>query len=437
MSELEHSILGAVLVDNSYWEDVQELRGHLVYPYHPIVEAMQCLNVRGLPIDLVSLKNQLVTTGNVEASGGIAFVASLIDGLHPLSKETVKGWAAQIKMASKLRRLAQEAEKLVAATKDPTRSLESIVGQFQAAAFDSDPGGIQGRSFTPYDLRKATEAEWDRLASPDGMAGYSYGIPALDQLTSGIQVGQSIIIGARPGVGKSSLALQIADRVACAGHTVSFFSMEMEAGQLSMIRACAKAKVTRGQVAVLPPTHDYMKDFLKAIHEQAETPLFVDQPGTNTLAAIKARASRIKAEHGLGLIVIDYLQLMSGDNGRGATRNDELTVISRGIKQMARELGCAVITCAQLNRQASGPAAEPHLGHLRDSGAIEADADVVLLLKPIAEVTNPANRTAPIQVDALVEKNRTGARGVVELTFVGKYQTFIPRDTFDEDGEYL
>lgn len=425
MSDLERAALGAVLIDPTHWAEVQELRGHLLYPYHPIFEGIHSLHSLGIPIDIVSLKNQLVTTDTLLLSGGIGLVAGLVDGIPPISKEILSGWVSQIQMASRRRRLAQEAHRLVSATEDHTRTLESLLSQFEAAAFDHDPGNLSGRSYSPYDLRKATADEVDRIASSDGMAGYSYGIPILDELTSGIQVGQSIVLGARPSVGKSSLALQVADVVAFAGHTVAFFSMEMEAGQLSLIRACARARVTKYAVSTLPPSHPSKQQLLQAMNEQAETPLFVDKVATNTLSAIKARASRIKAEFGLGLIVIDYLQLMTGDNGRGGTRNEELTVISRNIKRMASDLGCAVLTCAQLNRQAAGHTTEPHMGHLRDSGAIEADADVVILLHRVSEAFD---RTLPVEVDAIVEKNRTGACGRVPLTFEGKFQTFSPRE---------
>ena len=431
MSDIERAVLGAVIVDSRHWAEVQELRGHLVYPYHPIFEGLQTLSDRGLPLDLVSLKNHLVATDTLSTSGGIEFVAGLIEGLPPLRRETISGWVEQIKTASRIRRMAQEASKLVEATKDASRSLESLLGQFQAAAYDCDPGTLSGRLYGPKELRRATAEEMDRIASHDGMAGYSYGIPDIDSLTSGLQAGQSIVLGARPSVGKSSLALQIADHVAFAGGTVAFFSLEMEAGQLSLIRACARARVTKYHVSTLPADHPWIQRLTLAINEQAETPLYVDKLATNTLSAIKARASRIKAEHGLALIVIDYLQLLSGDTGsKGGTRNEELSVISRGIKRMAGDLGCAVITCAQLNRQAAGPSAEPHMGNLRDSGAIEADADVVILLNRIGA---GLDRTLPVAVDAIVEKNRTGAVGIVPLMFEGKFQTFTPRT----EGEYL
>lgn len=424
MSDLERSVLGAVIVDNRRWPDIEDLNGHLLYPWQGIYSGMRSLVTRGLPIDLVSLKNHLVNTDTLNSCGGISLISGLTDGLPPISPEILNGWVKQIRMASRLRRMAQEAKKLLDATQDPTKTVEELVGQFQAAAFDSDPGNLSGRSYSPIDLRAEASREIDRISRNGGLAGHSYGIPDLDGLTGGLQPGQSIVIGARPSVGKSSLALQIADHVACAGQTVAFFSLEMEAAQLSLIRAKATAQVTSHNIINLRDDHPSIQRLFATINKQAETPLYVEKVHTPTVSAIKARASRIKAEHGLGLIVVDYLQLMTGEN-KTANRNEELTIISRGLKQMATDLSVPILICAQLNRQAAGSSDKPQLSHLRDSGAIEADADVVILLHRIVPT---ADRTLPLDVDAIVEKNRTGSCGTVMLTFVGKYQTFVPRE---------
>jgi replicative DNA helicase len=427
VSEFQRSALGACLVDGAtFGYLVENLRAeHFTGRFRPVFLAMKALADRGHEVELVGLKNQLVVTGNLEAAGGIPAVASLVDGLPKVSKDILAGWVEQIKEASRRRRLAQEAARLVEATSDPMADSATLLSQFQAAAFGLEAGTISGRSFGPNDLRREASAAIDRLADGGGMIGIPSGLDGLDEMTMGFQPGQYIAIGARPSVGKSSLALQMASHAADLGHTVVFFSLEMEARELALIRACGEAQVSKYVIQASRGNAPVMDRLFAAVHRQATTPLHVEKLAMPSLGPIRARAARIKAEHGLGMVVVDYVQLMRSEGKSRANRNEELTEISAGLKAMAGDLGVPILVAAQLNRQAAGSDNErPRLSHFRDSGSLEADCDVAILLH---RCDPKAERINPVAVDLIIEKNRTGMCGVVPTMFVGKHHRFEPR----------
>lgn len=432
MTDPERALLGACLVDGArFGLVVESLRSdHFTGPSRAIFLGMKALSEKGHDVELVGLKNHLVQTGTLDSAGGLVAVAGLTDGIPRVSKETLNGWIEQIREAARLRRLSQEARRLVDATNDPSQDSKSLLAQFQAAAFHLDAGTISGRSFGPNDLRREAAAAIDRLADGDGLVGIPSGIDALDRMTMGFQPGQYIAVGARPSVGKTSLALQFADHAANLGHTVAFFSLEMEARELALIRACGESQVSKYVIQASRGEAPVMDRLFAAVHRQAGTPLHVEKLAMPSLGPIRARAARIKAEHGLGMVVIDYVQLMRSETKGRANRNEELTEISAGLKAMAGDLGVPIIVAAQLNRQAAGSENErPRLSHFRDSGSLEADCDIAILLH---RIDAKADRTQPVAVDLIVEKNRTGTCGPVPTMFVGKFHRFEERHDEDE-----
>lgn len=427
MIDFERAILGACLLDSTNFAAVcDRLRAdHFTPEARAVWVAMRSMQDAGQPIELIGLKNRLVVTDTLALAGGIASVASLVDGLPKISRDVLIAWADSVREAGRRRRLAQETRNLAEATQDLTLTSGDLLARLQATAFDLDTGLVNGTSFGPLDLRKEAAAMIDEMATAqDGVVGIPSGLVELDRLTGGFRPGQYVAIGARPSVGKSSLALQIADHAANLGHTVAFFSLEMEARSLALIRACAEAQVSRFQVQVTKGEGPHMDRLFSALHRQSETPFYVEKLSSPSLGPVRARAARLKAEHGLGLVVLDYLQLMRSESKR-SNRNEEITEISSGLKSMAGALGCPVIVCAQLNREASSKEnPRPRLSHFRDSGSIEADADVAILLHRRNE---NADRTIPVDVDLIVDKNREGSCGDVPCSFVGKYQRFEPR----------
>lgn len=427
MIDFERAVLGACLVDPANFGVISErLRAdHFTAPGRAVFCAMRSMQELGQPIELISLKNRLMVTETLEIAGGIAAVAGLSDGLPKISRDVLLAWVAEVREAGRRRRLAQETRSVLEASEDMSLTSGDLLARLQAVAFDLDTGTVNGQSFGPSELRREAGLLIDEMAkAEDGIIGIPSGIPELDKLTGGFRPGQYVALGARPSVGKSSLALQIADHAANLGKPVAFFSLEMEARSLALIRACGESQVSKFQIQVTRGEGPHMERLYRAIHRQAETPMYVEKLSSPSLGPIRSRAARIKAEHGLGLVVIDYLQLMRSESKR-SNRNEEITEISSGIKAMAGVLGCPVIVCAQLNREAADKTnTRPRLSQFRDSGSIEADADVAILLHRVNEA---ADRTIPVDVDLIVDKNREGSCGDVQCSFVGKYQRFEPR----------
>lgn len=420
MIGFEKVLLGACLIDptGTFSFVVERLRADHFTPIgRSIFAGMKALLERGEPIDRASLRSQL--SGSPDA---LPAISTLGEEIPVIKRANVEAWADHVKDAGRKRRILAETARIASAGSDDTLKANALLGQLQALAFDLDGGSLSGTSFDPYALRKEASRAIDEIvASASGIIGVPSGFPALDAMTGGFRPGQYVAIGARPSVGKSSLALQIADHAATLGHVVAFFSLEMEASELALIRACGEAQVSKYLVQVTRGNHPSMPRLYAAIHRQAETPLYVEKLSTPSLGPIRARAARIKAEKGLGLIVLDYLQLMRSEKNR-SNRNEELSEISAGLKGMASALGVPIIVCAQLNRQAAGAEnPKPRLSTFRDSGSIEADCDVAILLHRPNE---DAERSEPIPVTFMVEKNRTGACGSLPMTFVGKYQRF-------------
>lgn len=430
----EKAVLGACLLNPGNLGPVVEgLRAdHFSLSARPVFVAMKAMLELGHPVELIGLKNQLLKTASLDAVGGIAIVAGLADGLPPIPREVLDGWIGAVKETGRRRRIASEMSRLSTVADDGTLDSMALLAQLQAVAFDLDAGTVGGTSFGPVDLMKAASRLVDEICTAeDGIIGVPSGIRALDKMTGGFRAGQYVAIGSRPSVGKSSLSLQIADHAANIGHVVAFFSIEMEAGELALVRACHEAEISRFAIQITRGTHRDMPRLVDAMSRQSTTPLYVEKLTSPSLGPIRARAARIKAERGIGLVVIDYLQLMRSESKR-SNRNEEITEISRGLKVMAGQLGCPVIVCAQLNREAADKSNEaPRLSQFRDSGSIEADADVAILLHRLDE---KADRSLPVDVDLIVNKNRTGACGTVHASFVGKYQKFIPAGFGEEAG---
>lgn len=429
MIGFEKVLLGACLLDptGTFSRVVETIQPEMLSAdARAVFSGMKSLLERGEPIDRASLRCQ-VRKESPEAEQALSDLGA---ELPRITRESVDSWTLHIREAAKRRRIAQETFRIAEASKDESLSSSDLLARLQALAFDLDAGTVSGTSFGPVDLmRAASRAIDDIAASADGLIGIPSGIKALDDMTGGFRPGQYVAIGARPSVGKSSLALQIADHAANIGHTVAFFSLEMEAAELALVRACGEAQVSKFKIQVTRGEGPHMPHVFGAIMRQAKTPLYVEKLSSPSLGPIRARAARIKAERGLGMIVVDYLQLMRGESKR-SNRNEELTEISAGLKNMASALGVPILVCAQLNRQAAGTDnPQPRLSQFRDSGSIEADADVAILLHRRDE---KAPKNEPMAVDLLVEKNRTGACGAVGMSFVGKFQRFYPEGQNDE-----
>jgi len=416
MLPAERAILGACLIDGSIFGSVVEaLRADHFGPDARLVfVTIRELYERGRSIDAISVKGSLP-----EAERGA--IDALIDDLPYPTDSAVEGWVEAVKEAGRRRRLAQEIAKLDSMALDPALDSQRLLAFLRSLAFGFDSVAQDGTSFDPLALSRLGIRTVEELVASQGRpTGIPTGFKRLDEMTGGFRAGQYIAIGSRPSVGKSSLSLQIADHAANEGHVVAFFSLEMEAAELAVVRACGEAEISR--YALQWGHEQHMARMAEVFGRQSKTPLYVEKLYAPSLGPIRARAARIKTKHGLGLIVVDYLQLMRSEGKFRSNRNEEITEISSGLKAMAGDLGVPVIVCAQLNRQAANADNEkPRLSHFRDSGSIEADCDVALLLH---RVNADADRSFPVAVNIMVEKNRVGPCGTVTLIFTGKHQRF-------------
>lgn len=421
--DAERSVLGAILHENLSLGAVLEIieAGDFYSDAHrKIFAAILELSERNEPADLITLKNALQDKGSLEKIGGTAYLSGLVDDVG--SSANVAYYAKIIKEKAVKRSLIGTASKLLDAAYSPEKSTEEAINETQQVILSLSMTRGKRRIQTAREIAKQTFATIEaRSKSGDALTGLSTGLRKLDELTLGLQTGELFIIAARPGMGKTALAIGIARHVAGEGTPVFFYSAEMPAETL-MIRMLSGAtgldshQLRRGSIF-----GSSWASLAKATEAIASIPLFIDDGADVTPAELRATARRVEAEHGIGLLIVDYMQLMKA-NGRYETREREVAEISRTLKGIARELNIPVIGLSQLNRKVEDRLNRtPQLSDLRESGAIEQDADVIAFIYRDEE-----QGTAEIKI----AKHRNGPTGTVRLLFDATTQTF--RD-FNDD----
>ncbi|MBX7183799.1 MAG: replicative DNA helicase [Vicinamibacteria bacterium] len=427
-ADAERTVLGAILVDNQAFNSAAEIltRDDFYRDAHRrIFEAMATLAEKSEPIDLVTLKNELTRTQSLDAAGGVAYLAGLVEGVPRL--ENVLPWSRIIREASVLRNLIHASARIAQEATDAQESADSILDRAEQAIFAIAERKIRAGLVPVKDFIKTTFESIEKLSqSKDAITGVPTGFVDLDRMTSGFQKGDLIILAARPAMGKTSFALNIARTAAQAtAEPVAIFSLEMSKEQLVKRLIFAEARiesglVTRGQLR----DSDWGK-LTTAWAELHKLPLFIDDASFLTPLELRAKCRRLKSEHGLGLIVVDYLQLM-GSGGRVENRQQEISSISRSLKGLAKELEVPVLALSQLSRAPEARTdRRPQLSDLRESGAIEQDADVVMFIyrdsvyKPTEENRGSA--------ELIIAKQRNGPTDTVNLVFLREFTRFENR----------
>jgi replicative DNA helicase len=419
--EIEVQVFKAVLDVPSRWETLAEMSvDEFTSNGQAVWTAMRSLVDRGDSINHISLRGQLERTQTMLAAGGIELIASFADLDRFPSEEDFETWVRDLKKAAKASRIHQEVMRwdglCLAKEKDP----DAILDEIRAFGSDFNISSSNTGSFGPMELANLASRYTDRvISSEDGVTGISSGITGLDDLTAGFQPGSYVAIGARPSVGKSSIALQFARHAANQGLPVGFFSLEMSAEQLGFILAASDAKVSRFELQHSRGKFNRIDDMQAAIGRLSKLPFYVEKLDRHpNIGAVTARARRLKHRHGIKFLVLDYIQLL-GDSEKNKTRNDELTKISAGLKSLAMELEVPILVLAQLNREAAKESAVPMLNHFRDTGGLESDSDVAILLH------RPNEERLPMEdVTLYVRKNRFGPCGQIQTTFNASIQTF-------------
>jgi replicative DNA helicase len=428
--EAEKSVLGAILIHNDAFNHAAELidsRDFFRDAHRRIFDKMVALSERTEAIDLVTLKEELRRSGELEEVGGPAYIASLADGV-PRSAN-VEHYARIVKEKATLRNLIHSANRILADAYQAEEDADLILDGAEKAIFEIAEDRIR-EGFVPLrDLVQSSFATIEKLQQHKGLVtGVPTGFVDLDEMTSGLQPSDLVLVAARPSMGKTSFVLNIAQHIGTQTEmTVGFFSLEMSKEQLFMRMLTSEARID---------AHRFRSGYLNekdygrlshALGTLAEARVFIDDTASIGVLEMRAKARRLQAEHGLHLLIIDYIQLMQG-RGRFESRQQELASISRSLKGLAKELKIPIVALSQLSRAPETRSDHrPQLSDLRESGALEQDADLVMFIfreEQYRTEDGQPNQEAEGVAEIIVGKQRNGPTGVVKLAFIKEHTRF-------------
>ena len=425
--EAERSVLGAILLDPASLSFVVPILSEEDFfpdTHRRIYRGMLELFQRSSEIDVLTLKEELDRTGAVEKVGGAAYLSSLLDDVPDVAN--VEHYARIVKEKSTLRRLIRAGQRIVREGISQEKTAEVLLGDMTGEIFDIAEGAIRG-GFTPIGqiVKHNLEILEDARSRQGMLSGLPTGYTELDRLTSGLQATDLILLAARPAVGKTSFALNIAQHVAFReGRSVGFFSLEMSQEQIGFRVLCSEADVDAKKVRDGYASKEATVRLVTAQSKIAGANFFLDDGAVLSVPEMRAKAQRLKREKGLDLLVVDYLQLMMG-HGRFDNRTQEVSQISRGLKLLAKELRVPILALSQLSRQPEqrkGEMRKPQLADLRDSGSLEQDADVVVFLYREELYDKDTERKGI--ADVIIAKQRNGPTGDFPLVFLADHMTF-------------
>ena len=435
--EAERSVLGAVLLDNQQFERAQILLNHMAFyaqRHQKIFRAFEYLSELSVAIDVVTLRQELERAGCLEAIGGPAYLAELLDGV-PRSAN-VEHYAKIVREKAIMRELISCSQTILENALRGATTADEVLDEAEKAIFrvaeQRMRSGFIPLSITAEESLKAIEELTKRQQMITGVAT---GYPELDEKTAGLQPGDLIILAARPAMGKTSLAINIASHAALMhGKTVGIFSLEMSHTQLFFRLLCGEGQVNAHHLRTGRIGGEEWQRIIKVYGKLSQAPIYIDDsPGISVLE-MRAKSRRLKREKGLDLLIVDYLQLMRG-GGRRENRQQEISEISRSLKELAKELHIPLMALSQLSRapeQRTGDR-RPQLSDLRESGAIEQDADVVMFLfrEEVYEKDDPDLHG---KAELILGKQRNGPTGVIALNFIRDYTRFVNPAYTDIEG---
>lgn len=440
--DAEMAALGAALVSRGAMERVLELvREEDFYTdaHRKIFLAIAYLADRDRPADVLTVPEVLRTRGELEQVGGLTYLNSLVESVPTAAH--VEHYCRIVVEKSLLRQLIGAADQVKSLVYNRDTRVEDIVEEAERIVFAV--GQRRARAgFTELRplLLDAMEAVEQAREADKNITGITTGFERLDNMTSGLQKGDLVIVAGRPSMGKTSLALGLAVNAASSEVPVAIFSLEMSAPQLAQRLLCSEARVDSNRLRtghLRSDTEHLESDWTRlgrAIGFLGELPIWIDDSSDLNCLELRARCRRLRSEHGLGLVVVDYLQLISA-HGRQDNRNQEISLIARSLKSMARELECPVIALSQLSRNVERREDKrPMLSDLRESGSIEAEADLVMMLfrtryyeRHDAEGETAAPRQGEEdleEAELIVAKHRNGPVGSIHLGFLRRYARF-------------
>ncbi len=425
--DAEKSVLGSILVNNEYYYQVVETLRHEDFyldAHRVIFRTMTEIFSASKAVDLITIQDELNRVNLLESSGGIAYLASLLDGIPHLVN--IEHYIQIIREKSLFRQMIRSTNQIMADCFDQNEPAEEVLDRAEQSLFELSEKRLQTGLASVKDLEPDAHRLLEKLYTEREMiTGVATGFNDFDRMTSGLQPSDLVILAARPSMGKTAMALNFAENVALKlGEPVGIFSLEMSKEQLLMRLLCAESAVDAHRVRTGYLSKDDFGRLIDSLGKIARAPMFIDDSSTLTIMQMRAKARRLKAEHGLGMIIVDYLQLMSG-YGRAENRTQEISGISRGLKALAKELHVPVVALSQLSRapeQRSGSDHRPLLSDLRESGSIEQDADLVAFIYR-EEVYKPSEENSGL-AELIIAKQRNGPTGTVKLAFQKQYTRF-------------
>ncbi|MEW6458742.1 MAG: replicative DNA helicase [Bacillota bacterium] len=425
--DAEQAVLGALFLEPEAFYRVADIirPGDFYQHGHRLIyEAVVGLQEEGQPVDLVTVTERLRRDGVLEKVGGAAYVASLVEMVPAATN--IEYYARIIEEKALLRTLISVAARISEMGYDEREAADRLVDQAEQMIMELGARRTPG-TFVPLKdiLARALERIEQTYLNKGRIAGVPTGFVDLDRLCSGLQPTDLIILAARPSMGKTALALNIAYEVAARqGLPVALFSLEMGKEQLVNRLLCAEARVDQHRLRTGNLRDEDWERLTEAAAQLQDVPLFIDDTGGASLRDIRARAKRLQAERGLALVIIDYVQLMQ-PNRRAENRQQEIAQISRGLKELAKELDVPVLALSQLSRAVEQRQEKrPQMSDLRESGSLEQDADVVLFIYREEYYRPETDRKAIAEI--IVAKQRNGPVGTVELGFFKEFPRFFP-----------
>ena len=425
--EAEESLLSGILIDNNTLLDIIDILSPEDFyrsAHQKIFSGIVELFSKNEPVDLVTLSNALKERGHLDEIGGATYLATLVDTV-PLAVNA-KHYAKIVHDKATLRRLIEKANEIAKECFEDRGNVDELVDFAESVIFEISKNKHK-QSF--YRISELIDSNIETLEERQGnktlVTGVPTGFTRLDNLTSGLQKSELIILAARPSMGKTALALNIARNAAVdANVPVAIFSLEMSKEQLSMRLLCSEARIDSSRLRGGFFSMEDWRKLTDAAGVLSDTSIFIDDTPNISAMEIRAKARRLKMEKDIGLIIIDYLQLMK--SSRSAERRDlEISEISRSLKALAKELDVPVMALSQLNRMLEQRNdKQPRLSDLRESGALEQDADVVAFIYRDEIYNSDGNNPKKGTADILIRKNRNGPIGEATLTFLDSYTRF-------------
>lgn len=428
--EAEQTVLGAILQHTEALHlGIEALRDDDFYlPKHrKIFSAIRKLYDSSMAVDLITVPDELAGQGTLDEVGGRRYLLDLVDSVVTVAN--LEHHVRIVREAATKNKLISECSDIIGRCYEPGTNADDLLDYAESKVFSIKEESLHGDFIPLREILPQTFEQIEEYSKREGhVTGIATGFAELDSLTSGFQKSELIIVAGRPSMGKTAFALNIAENVAVnKGVAVCIFSLEMAKEQLSQRLLCSRARISSHQLRTGRIADHQWTNLSIAVGPLSEAPIYLDDSASLSVMEIRAKARRLKLKYDIGLVVVDYLQLVRGQKD-AESRQQEITYISQSLKALARELKIPVIALSQLSRQVElrGRDARPQLSDLRESGAIEQDADLVIFIHRPRDDEGQLGSTAEI----IIGKQRNGPTGILQLAFVKDFARFELLDTY-------